>query len=110
MNKKLKRMIKKHVGIVKSMYPELYIKVIMVIDDILVSVSSLEISEEERYEDLMYDFIKEYEREGYWDVYWGVDDTLTCDKLELLEDFVKLPEKKEKILRKENPKQSVVNF
>ena len=57
----------------------------------------------------MVKFIREYESRGYWYVYWGVSSSLTCDKLELLDDFVKIPEK-EKILRKENTKQSVVNF
>jgi len=103
MNKKLKRLIKKHVDIVKSIYPEVYIAVKMVYDDILVSIDSYDISEEERYEDLVDNFNEEYERKGYYYVYWGVNDTLTCDDLSLLEDFVKTPEK-------ESPKQSVINF
>ena len=104
MNKRLKQMIKKHIKIVKSMYPELYISVRMVGDDILVSIDSLDISNEEKYEDLMYDFIKEYDSKGYFDVCWGVNDNLTCDNLSLLEDVVKIPET-------ENPQEKrVVNF
>ena len=103
MNKKLKRLIKKHVDIVKSMYPELYIEVDMVLDDILVSINSQAISNEERYEDLIYDFFMEYESKGYFDVYWGVNSSLTCDNLALLEDFVKAPEE-------EIPKKKVINF
>ena len=92
MNKRLKQMIKKHVNIVKSMYPELYIEVDMVLDDILVSINSLEISDEEKYEDLIDNFSREYESKGYFDVYWGVASYLTCDNLSLLEDEVKAPE------------------
>ena len=103
MNKKLKQLIKKHVDIVKSMYPELYIEVDMVFDDILVGIDSHEISEEERYEDLIYDFAKEYESKGYFNIHWGVSDKLPCDNLALIEDFVKTPVE-------ENLKQRVVNF
>ena len=103
MNKTLKRLIKKHIDIVKSIYPELYIEVDMVLDDILVSINSQVISNEERYEDLIYDFSKEYHSKGYFDVYWGVNSSLTCDNLELLEDFVKAPVE-------ENSKQRVINF
>jgi len=96
MKKRLKQMIKKHINIVKSMYPELYFAVIMIGDDILVDIDSLDISNEEKYEDLMYEFIKEYDSKGYYYVYWGVDPTLTCDNLSLLEDFEQMP-MKEKI-------------
>ena len=104
MNKRLKQLIKKHVNIVKKMYPELYIKVKMVEDDILVSIDSLDISNEEKYEDLMSDFIEEYDGKGYFNIYWGVNDTLTCDDLSMLEDFDEVP-------RRENSKErDVVNF
>ena len=115
MNKKLKQLIKKHVGIVKSMYPELYVEVDMVIDDILIGIGYPDIPYEEKYEELVDNYNEEYESKGYYYVYWAVNDTLTCDKLEMLEDFVKISEqeeihRKEKIIRKENLKQSVVNF
>ena len=92
MTKKVKQLLKKHIKIVKSMYPELYIEVDMVLDDILVSINSLDISNEEKYEDLMYDFIKEYDSKGYFEICWGVNDNLTCDNLSLLEDVVNTPE------------------
>ena len=91
MKKRLKQMIKKHINIVKSMYPELYFAVIMIGDDILVDINSLEISNEEKYEDLMNDFLDEYENKGYYYVYWGVNDNITCDNLSLLEDSVEAP-------------------
>ena len=94
MNKRIKQLIKKHINIVKDMYPELYIAVIMIGDNILVDVDSQAISNEEKYEDLMYDFIREYHRKGYADIYWGVNSTLTRDNLDLIEDFVKAPEVK----------------
>jgi len=103
MTKKVKQLLKKHVNIVKKMYPELYIAVKIVGDDILVSIDSLDISNEERYKDLMYDFTKEYDRRGYFDLYWGVRSSLTCDELSLLEDSDKIPEK-------ENSKECVINF
>jgi len=104
MKKRLKQLIKKHVNKIKSIYPELYIEVDMVIDDILVDIGSLDISKEKRYKDLMYDFIEEYESKGYFDVYWGVNDNLTCDNLTLLEDLVEAPVT-------ENPQvKKVVNF
>jgi hypothetical protein len=103
MTKKLKRLLKKHVDIVKSMYPELCIEVGMVIDDILIGISSQNISNEKKYKDLILTFIREYHSKGYYDVYWGVNSTLTCDNLVLLEDFVQIPEK-------ENPKKKVINF
>ena len=103
MNKKLKRLIKKHVDIVKSMYPEVYILVEIDGVEIFVSIDSHEISDEERYEFLMYDFIKEYESKGYLNIFWGVNENLTCDDLSLLEDFVEAPQK-------ENLKQRVAIF
>ena len=103
MNKKRKQLIKKHIDIVRSMYPEVFIAVIMIGDDILVDIDSHEISDEERYEDLMINFIREYHKKGFLNVYWAVDDTLTCDNLSLLEGFIETPEK-------ENLKQRVVNF
>ena len=92
MTKKVKQLLKKHINIVKKMYPELYFEVDMIGEDILVGINSLEISDEERYEDLIYDFSKEYESKGYFDIYWGVNSNLTCDNLSLLEDVVKIPE------------------
>ena len=104
MNKKVKQLLKKHVNIVKKMYPELYIKVIEIGDNTLVSVDSLDTADEEKYENLIYDFIKEYDRRGYCDIYWGVDSNLTCDNLVLLEDV-------DKIIMNEIPQEKkVVNF
>jgi hypothetical protein len=104
MNKKVKKLLKKHVNIVKKMYPELYIKVIEIGDDTLVSIDSLDIADEEKYEDLVYDFIKEYDRKGYGNIFWGVDSSLTCDNLVLLEDVEQIP-------RNEiSQEKSVVNF
>jgi len=107
MTKKVKQLLKKHINIVKKMYPELYVEVDMVGEDILVSIDSLDISDEEKYEDLIYDFIKEYQRKGYFDIYWGVNDNLTCDNLSLLEDVVKIPEAEKTESFKEK---RVVNF
>jgi len=103
MNRKLKQLIKKHVDIVKSMYPELYVEVDMVIDDILIGIGYTDISDEERYEDLVDNFNKEFRRKEFLNVYWAVNDTLTSDNLALIEDFVKTP-------MKENLKQRVINF
>jgi len=96
MNKKLKQLLKKHVDTIKSIY-EVYIEVKMVGDDILIGIDSLEISNREEYEDLIYTFIKEYHRRGFANIFWGVDSTLTKDELHLLEDDVK-PLAKEKIV------------
>ena len=97
-------MIKKHIKIVKSMYPELYIEVDMVINDILVGINSLDIYDEEKFEDLMDKFSDEYESKGYFNIYWGVNSSLTCDNLTLLEDLVEAPVT-------ENPQvKKVVNF
>jgi len=104
MNKKIKQLLKKHINIVKSMYPELYIEVEMVLDDILVSINSLEIYNGERFADLLCNFIDEYDSKGYFDIYWGVNSSLTGENLELLEDIVEVP-------KKENSKENrVVNF
>ena len=92
MKRRQKQLIEKHIKIIKNKYPELFIKVIEVGDDILVSIDSLEISNEVEYETLICGFIKEYDKKGYFDVFWGVDTTLTCDNLSLLEDAVKIPE------------------
>ena len=72
------------------MYPELYIWVKIVRDNILVGIDSLAISNEVEYEAIIRDFIKEYHRRGYFDIFWGVNSTLICDKLDLLEDFDKI--------------------
>ena len=93
MNKKYKQLIKKHIDIIKSMYPELYIAVRMHGDEIFISISSLEISEEAEYETVIVDFIKEYDRKGYYNIFWGVNSSLTNDKLQLLEDSVKTSKK-----------------
>ena len=92
MTKKVKQLLRKQVNIVKNMYPELLIQVDMIGEDILVGIDSLNISKEKKYKDLMYDFIKEYHKKGYFDIYWGVSSYLTCDNLDLLEDLVKTPE------------------
>ena len=97
MNKKYKQTIKKHVNLIKSMYPELYIEVIKDWDEIFISIDSQDISNREEYVDLIYSFIKEYHRKGLANVFWGVNSSLTKDDLHLLEDDVKTP-KKEKII------------
>jgi hypothetical protein len=86
MNKKYKKLIKKHVGIIKSRYPELYIEVEMDGDEIFISISSLEISNEVEYETLINDFIDGYDRKGFCNIFWGVDSSLTKDNLHLLEE------------------------
>ena len=91
MKKRLKQMIKKHINIVKNMYPEVYIEIEEDGDEIFVCIDSQPISNEKKYENLMYDFIEEYESKGYFDVYWGVNSNLTCDNLSLLEDLVQAP-------------------
>ena len=91
MTKKVKQLLKKHVNMVKKMYPELYIAVKMVGEDILVGINSLATSNEAEYKALILSFIREYDRKGYFDIYWGVASYLTCDKLGLLEDFDKIP-------------------
>ena len=93
MNKKYKQVLKKHINIIKSTYPELYIGVKMIYDDILVNINSLEISDSEEYEDLIYNFTKEYEKKGIFNIFWGVNISLTNDNLHLLEDEVKTPKK-----------------
>ena len=93
MNKKYKQVLKKHVDIMKSTYPELYIEVEEDGDEIFVSVDSLEISEEIGYETLICDFYEEYHKKGLGNIFWGVDCTLTKDDLHLLEDSVKTPQK-----------------
>ena len=104
MNKRLKQLIKKHIKIVKTIYPELYVEVEIFGDDIFVCIHSLDISNEEKYEDLMCDFIEEYDSKGYFDVYWGVNSSLTCDDLTMLEDFDKIPG------RENSKERDVVNF
>ena len=78
----------------KSMYPEIYIAVRMDGDEIFISISSLEISNRKEYEDLLYNFIKEYHKKGFFNIFWGVKSSLTNDNLHLLEDSVKTPVKK----------------
>jgi len=104
MTKKVKQLIKKHVNIVKNKYPQLYIEVDMVGEDILVGINSLAISNEVEYEALILSFIREYDEKGYFDIYWGVSSYLTCDNLTLLEDLDEAPVT-------ENPQvKKVVNF
>ena len=86
------------------MYPELYIDVKMIGDDILIGIDSLAISNEVEYEAVILEFIKEYDRKGYADIYWGVSSYLTCDNLSLLEDLVKAPE------TESSKEKKVVNF
>ena len=93
MNKKYKQLIKRHVDIIKSKYPKLYIEVEIDWDEIFITIDSLEISEEAEYEALIVGFIKEYDRKGLGNIFWGVNISLTHDKLHLLEDDVKTPKK-----------------
>jgi len=89
MNKKYKQLIKKHVDTIKSVYPDVYIEVEMDGDEIFIGISSLEISEKMEYETLLDDFIKEYHRKGFVNIFWGVNSSLTGDDLHLLEDYAK---------------------
>ena len=77
MKKRLKQLIKKHVNEIKSIYPEVYIEVDMVMDDILVDIGFKGISDEEKYEDLIDKLNREYDDKGYDYVYWGDNDNLT---------------------------------
>ena len=102
MNRKLKEIIKNHIATVKEMYPELYIEVRMHGNEILISVSSLEISDEAEYEALICDFYEEYDRKILGNIFWGVDLSLTKDDLHLLEDPIKVPKKEN--LKENKPK------
>ena len=93
MNKKLKQLIKKHVDIIKFTYPEVYIEIKMVGDDILFGIGSRDISKEDQYETLIDDFIEEYDREEFDNIFLAVNFSITKDDLHLLEDYVKTPKK-----------------
>ena len=91
MNKKYKQVLRKHVDIIKSVYPELYIAVIVDGDEIFISIDSQDISNEVKYEALICDFYEEYDSKGLGNIFWGVNSSLTSDNLHLLEDNVKAP-------------------
>jgi len=91
MNKKYKQVLKKHVDIIKSVYPKLYIAAIIDGNEIFISIDSQDISNEEKYEALICDFYEEYDSKGLGNIFWGVNSSLTHDKLHLLEDEVKTP-------------------
>jgi len=93
MLKKYKQLIKKHVNVIKSMHPEVYIEVTMIYDDILIGIASQDVSKENQYEALIVDFIKEYDRKGFYNIYWAVDFSITSDNLHLLEDDAKTSKK-----------------
>jgi len=89
MYKKYKQVLKKHIKTIKSIYPELYVEVRMINDDIVVHINSFEIYDSEEYDDLIYNFTKEYENKGIFNIFWGINISLTHDKLDMLEDDVK---------------------
>jgi len=91
MYKKYKQILKKHIKTIKSIYPELYVEVRMINDDIVVHINSFEIYDSEEYDDLIYNFTKEYEKKGIFNIYWGINISLTKDNLLLLEDDVRTP-------------------
>ena len=91
MYKKYKQILKKHIKTIKSIYPELYVEVRMINDDIVVHINSFEIYDSEEYDDLIYIFTKEYDKKGIFNIFWGVNISLTHDKLHLLENDVKTP-------------------
>ena len=91
MNKKFKQVLKKHIDIIKSKYPVVYIEVEMDGNEIFIGISSLDISNEVEYKALLRGFIKEYHEKGLGNIFWGVDSSLTKDNLLLLEDDVKTP-------------------
>jgi len=93
MNRKLKEMLKNHIITVKTMYPELYIEAYMHGDDILIGISSQDISNEEEYEKLILKFIDEYDNLGFYDVYWGVNSSLKSDNLMMFKNLIKVPKK-----------------
>ena len=93
MNKKLKQLLTKHVDIIKSTYPEVYIEVEMDGDEIFIGIGSRDISKEDQYEALISDFIEEYYKKGFGNVIWAVNSSLTTDNLHLLEDYVQTSKK-----------------
>jgi hypothetical protein len=97
MKRELKQLLKKHIEIVKQLYPEVYISVKMVGDDILVSIDSWEISDTEEYIDLMYDFDKECESKGIFNIWWGVLSSINADNLTLLGNLNKKSKKENRV-------------
>ena len=93
MNKKYKQILKKHVNIIKSVYPEVYIEIEMDGDEIFIGIDSQDISNEEKYETLISDFYEEYDTKGFANIFWGVDSSLDNDNLHLLEDHAKTSKK-----------------
>ena len=92
MYKKYKQIIKKHVKIIKSKHPEIYIEVTMTLDNILVGIGSQDLSKAGQYDALINDFIDEYDRKGLYNIFWAVDSSVAKDNLYLLEYDVKTPE------------------
>jgi len=95
MNKKYNQLIKKHIKIIKSTYPEVYVEVKMIYGNILIGIGSQYISDEDevKYETLIVDFIKEYHDKGVFNILWAVDSSVANDNLHLIEDYAKTPKK-----------------
>ena len=85
MNQKLKQTLKNQTDIIKDMFPDVYIEVKMHGDEIFICIDSQEISNKKEYESLIVSFIKENDRNGFLEVFWGVNSSLTKDDLMLLE-------------------------
>ncbi|MCL2154674.1 MAG: hypothetical protein FWH53_03315 [Leptospirales bacterium] len=91
MNRKLKQILKNQTDIVKKMFPEVYIEVKMYGYETFICIDSLEISNKEEYKSLIVSFIKENDSNGFLEVFWGVNSSLTKDDLMLLEKNKKNP-------------------
>jgi hypothetical protein len=81
----------------------------MIHDNILIGINSHEIFRGKKFMELVYDFTNEYHSKGFADIYWGTNETLTQDNLEMLEDTVKPPIKKvARKIEKESFKESPI--
>jgi len=92
MNRKLKEIIKKDIAILKEAYPEVHIEVRIFNGEIFVCIDSLEISNERKYIELIYDFTEECDSYGF-PVIWGVCEPRTSDELMMFKDPIKVPKK-----------------
>ncbi|MBP7582408.1 MAG: hypothetical protein KBA61_00125 [Spirochaetes bacterium] len=85
MDYEIANIIRDHIYEYKYRFGFLPVKLSIINNEIFVLINSLEVLDNNEYQEMIYNFNTEYFKRGYVNIYWGIDDFIDDDFSQLYE-------------------------
>lgn len=84
LNQEIKNMLLADIYEAKYLFNDIPVKVVEHNDEIFVLTNSYDLSDNQDFQLLIYNFKQKYISKGVFDIFWGIDTSFTADELDLL--------------------------